>query len=99
MKVDWKGLLQGMYNSKLGKKWIKRLAAFRYDTFCKPCEYNSKNVTENTGFSSIRPDEHCMHCGCNLQWKTHQLSSSCPKGLWQAEVTEQEAAGIDQIVK
>lgn len=94
MKIDWKGLAQGMYNSVAGKKWIKDLAIFRMQQHCSPCEYNSTNAKEAAGYSSIRPDSHCIKCGCNLEWKTHQLSSSCPEGRWKAEVTAEEAAKI-----
>lgn len=96
MKIDWKGLAQGIYNSVAGKKWIKDLAAYRMDVYCAPCEFNSRNAKQISGYSSIRPDDHCTRCGCNLEWKTHQLSSSCPAGKWKAEVTAEEAARITQ---
>lgn len=99
MKVDWKGLAQGMYNSVAGKKWIKDLAAHRMNTFCSPCEFNSKNAKELSDYQTIRPDDHCTRCGCNLEWKTHQLSSSCPAGLWNAAVTRQEAEAITTHIK
>jgi hypothetical protein len=46
----------------------------------------------------MRPDEHCVRCGCNLEWKTHQLHSSCPIGLWPAEVSQAEAEQITQKI-
>ncbi|NLR60699.1 hypothetical protein HGH93_21495 [Chitinophaga polysaccharea] len=98
MKVDWKGLAQGMYNSIAGEKWIKELAGYRMDTFCGPCEHNSRNAKSSGRYQSIRPDDHCILCGCNLEWKTHQLSSSCPDSRWQAAVTKQEAAAITAIM-
>lgn len=85
MKIDWKGLAQGVFNKIAGKKWIKELATYRYETFCKNCPHNSTNKKD-----SGRPDEHCTLCGCNLQFKTHNLSSSCPIDLWKAEMTEKE---------
>ncbi|HJT74376.1 MAG TPA: hypothetical protein VJ720_10165 [Chitinophaga sp.] len=96
MKIDWKGLAQGIYNSIAGKQWIKDLAAVRMNDFCSTCEFNSKNAKQLSGYSSVRPDDHCVRCGCNLEWKTHQLSSSCPAGKWQAEVTPEQAARITQ---
>lgn len=97
MKVDWKGLVQGMYNSALGKKWVKQLAKDRNENFCKPCEYNSKNVPD--GQKSIRADEYCTACGCNIAWKTHQLSSSCPLEKWKAELTQEEAELLHEQLK
>lgn len=96
MKVDWKGLAQGIYNSVAGKQWIKDLATYRMDSHCLPCEHHSENAKRLSGYSSVRPDAHCTKCGCNLEWKTHQLSSSCPLNKWQAQVTEAEAALITQ---
>ncbi|SEW21367.1 hypothetical protein SAMN05428988_3203 [Chitinophaga sp. YR573] len=94
MKVDWKGLTQGIYNAVLGKQWIKDLAAYRMNTYCSPCEFNSKNAIALSGYTTIRPDHHCTRCGCNLEWKTHQLSSSCPVSKWQAEVSQEQANEI-----
>jgi len=99
MKVDWKGLAQGMYNSVAGKQWIKDLAAYRMSTFCGPCEHNSKNAREHNGYKTIRPDDHCIRCGCNLEWKTHQLSSACPESKWEAAVTQKEAEAITAHIK
>lgn len=87
MKIDWKGLAQGVFNKVVGRKWIKELAAYRYDTFCRDCQYNSKNRKD---YESSRPDEHCTLCGCNMEFKIHNLSSSCPMSYWKAEVNKQE---------
>lgn len=41
---------------------------------CDGCEFNSKN---KVGYTSIRIDEHCTLCLCNLDWKQHCLSCNC----------------------
>lgn len=96
MKIDWKGLAQGIYNKHLGQQWIRDLARHRYDNFCDTCEDNSKN---KKNYTTVRPDEHCTLCGCNLEYKTHQLSSGCPKFLWKAEVSKKEAENIKNKIK
>lgn len=80
----------------MGQQWIKELAEHRYNTFCKDCTDNSKNK-EN--YETVRPDEHCTLCGCNLNWKTHNLSSGCPKHLWKAEVTKKEFEKIKEKIQ
>jgi len=94
MKIDWKGLAQGVFNSIMGRKWIKELATYRYETFCKDCPYNSKNKP-----ATARPDEHCTLCGCNMQFKIHNLSSSCPIDKWKAEMTEKEWEELNDKLK
>ena len=39
---------------------------------CNNCEFHSKN------HFTIRPDDHCTNCGCNLILKTKCLSCECP---------------------
>lgn len=93
MKVDWKGLMQGVFNKIAGKEWIKELAEYRYNSFCSSCRYNSKNK------GTTRPDEHCTLCGCNMQFKIHNLSSSCPMNYWKAEVNKEEWEQIKEKIK
>ncbi len=42
----------------------------------------------------------CSHikggCGCSLAFKTRSLSSACPLGKWEAEVTQEEEDVINQ---
>jgi hypothetical protein len=49
---------------------------------CNRCPLHSKN--HNT---PIRPDDHCTHCGCNLDAKTKCLSCECPIGEWKGLIS------------
>jgi hypothetical protein len=45
---------------------------------CNECdEHSSKH-------SSIRPDAHCVECGCTLSAKTKCLTCECPLKKWSA---------------
>lgn len=44
---------------------------------CSNCEHHSKNHD-----TPLRPDAHCVHCGCNLDAKSKCLSCECPIGKW-----------------
>jgi Zn-finger protein len=51
---------------------------------CEKCENNSKY------HPSIRPDEHCIICGCTLSAKTSCLSCFCPIYKWREEMTSEQ---------
>lgn len=38
----------------------------------------------------MRPDEHCVECGCTLSAKTRCLSCSCPLKKWTEIMTENQ---------
>jgi ribosomal protein S27E len=43
---------------------------------CEQCEHIS------TKHSSVRPDVHCVECGCTLSAKTKCLTCECPIKKW-----------------
>jgi hypothetical protein len=43
---------------------------------CAQCPHHSKN------HKSVRPDAHCVNCGCTLSAKTRCLSCACPLSKW-----------------
>lgn len=51
---------------------------------CESCPYNSKNVSDPK-LKSDRLDDHCIHCGCNIELKTHCLSCSCGIEVYNAK--------------
>ena len=55
---------------------------------CSECEWHSSK------HKTIRPDAHCIDCGCTLSAKTKCLSCSCPMNKWLAVVTEAEEEEI-----
>ena len=52
---------------------------------CDGCEFFSENK-KKTGWTTLRPDEHCTDCGCPTTAKLRCLSCNCPKNYW-TEVT------------
>ena len=58
---------------------------------CNECHWNSAN---RKNYTSIRPDIHCIECGCTLSAKVKCLSCACPKNFWGAELTEEQDANI-----
>jgi len=48
-------------------------------TICNACEYVS------TKHKTIRPDVHCIECGCTLSAKTKCLTCECPFKKWLPE--------------
>jgi len=57
---------------------------------CRNCPENSQQ------HSSIRPDEHCLICGCTLSAKTACLSCACPLYKWREVVTSQQEEEMEQ---
>lgn len=48
---------------------------------CATCPYNSKNAKED-GYVTDRVDDHCIHCSCNIDFKTECLSCRCGVEVW-----------------
>lgn len=46
---------------------------------CEGCEFNSKNAIS---YETERIDDHCIHCSCNIDFKTASLSSNCGLEAW-----------------
>jgi len=44
---------------------------------CEGCPFNSKNAKEEGWYHSDRPDDHCVHCLCNIKAKTSCLNCRC----------------------
>ena len=68
------------------KKTIKKTSEERL-AICEGCEYHSRN---RKNYRTVRPDDHCTHCGCTLAAKTKCLSCACPLEKWVALVTPDE---------
>jgi hypothetical protein len=47
-------------------------------SICKECMHHSKN------HKTLRPDAHCISCGCTLAAKTKCLTCECPIKKWMA---------------
>lgn len=92
MKIDFKGLLEGAFNSIFAKKEIEAVATERI-MICRTCPFNSKN-TDNK-----RPDEYCTDCGCNLYMKTRCMSCECPQKKWLKVLSEEEDSKLQEKLK
>lgn len=46
-------------------------------SICNSCEKHSKNHS-----TPLRPDDHCVECGCTLAAKTKCLECECPVKKW-----------------
>lgn len=92
MKIDFKGLLEGMRNSLFPpaeiKEKIEETAAARI-AICKECPNYSPTAISN-GYKTSRPDIFCTDCGCNLEFKTKCLHCACPIEKWGALLEETE---------
>ena len=53
-------------------------------SICSECPFHSKNHK-----TPLRPDDHCIDCGCNLEAKVACLSCSCPQDKWTAVMNDQ----------
>lgn len=89
MKIDFKGIMEGVKNSILVTEQVELVAKER-TSICKGCLSNSENQKKYNGYKSFRPDLHCTVCGCDIHLKTRSLSSSCPLGKWVAQLTEDQ---------
>lgn len=76
MRIDIKGLLEGIHNSIFVKDEVEKIAKER-TSICKLCSHYSRNVA---GANTIRKDGFCTDCGCNIYLKSRSLSSHCPLG-------------------
>jgi len=90
--MEWSKLYEGWRNKLVPpahlKEKIEETSAFRTN-ICRGCEFNSLYAKH----SPLRPDEHCVECGCTVSAKTRCLSCECPLEIpkWNAVLTmEQE---------
>lgn len=98
MKLNVKHIIEGIKNSVFVKEEVEKIAQERYE-ICKVCPKNSSNRDKadfdpGKYFSTLRPDEHCTVCACNIHAKVRSLHTSCPIDKWKAVATAQEAAKI-----
>ena len=94
MKINFKGILEGVWNSVFVKESIEQVAKERL-TICHGCDKNSDHA-KTLGYKTFRPDFHCSLCGCNLELKTRSLSEVCPAGKWEAQLTNEEELKLQE---
>ena len=83
IKEIYEGLRNNLLPPEKLKEQIAMVSAERL-AICNECEHHSKN------HSTVRPDAHCISCGCTLSAKSKCLSCSCPINKWKAVLTDIE---------
>jgi hypothetical protein len=85
-------ILEGIKNKIFKNADVEHIAAERMET-CSTCPHldteGSKCMVPGTG-------PCCGLCGCSLSLKTRALSASCDDKRWDAILTEDEQAFLDQ---
>lgn len=89
MKIDFRGIIEGAWNSVFVKESIEKIALER-TTICRGCSYNSDHQKKYNNYKTFRPDFHCTVCLCDLHMKTRAMSQECPKGKWKAQMSQEE---------
>jgi hypothetical protein len=97
MKIDFKGILEGAWNSIFVKERVEEVAIDRLK-ICNECPHNS-NTAQKNGYKTFRPDYHCILCGCDLHMKTRCLSCECPVKKWMPVATQSEDIEIEERLK
>ena len=88
-------ILEGVKNSIFKQEHIEEIAASRM-AICKVCP-----LIDNEGTKCYMAGTQpcCGDCGCKLSFKTRSISSSCPKGKWDAIASEEEEEAIINSIK
>lgn len=85
MKIDFKGILEGAWNTVFVKESIEKVHDERM-MICGSCEHKTAKKT-------------CGICGCFLEVKTRCLSCECPIKKWEAVASQKEDIEIDERLK
>jgi hypothetical protein len=95
----WKSkgqIVEGITNSIFKREDVEEIAEQRMSV-CRKCSlYDEEGTGCMVGGTQPCCNQDLGGCGCSLKLKTRSLSSSCPKGHWQAELTQQEEDLINQ---
>jgi hypothetical protein len=89
----WKNkgaILEGIKNNIFKREDVEQVASNRMK-ICSDCPLFD---IKGTGCMVMGTEPCCDQtkggCGCSLKFKTRSLSSACPKGKWEAEMSEEE---------
>jgi hypothetical protein len=88
-------IAEGIKNNMFKKEHIEALATSRYQV-CNDC-----NLIDTKGDSCLASGTQpcCSDCGCSLKFKLRSLSSSCPKGYWDAIASEETEGLINKQIE
>lgn len=93
----WKSrgqIAEGVMNNIFKKEHVEDIAFYRNE-ICRSCEFIDA-IGSKCAVPGTQPC--CTQCGCSLRLKTRALSSSCPKGFWMDEVTQEEEDAINKTL-
>lgn len=107
LKDIWKNkdlIVEGIRNKTFPPEELKEIiikTAMSRKMICEICPFMSENAKVYYNYKSMRFDNHCTKCGCNIDLKTNSLSSSCPDNpsRWNAIVSEDDFSNIQQTIK
>jgi hypothetical protein len=93
LKEIWKNrklIFEGITNTIIRDAVVEEIAALRYE-ICNNCTSKGDDCVV------IGTAPCCNECGCSLAFKTRSLASDCPKGKWDAIITEEEEDNLDNL--
>lgn len=93
LKEIWKNrklIFEGITNAVIRDEVVEEIAELRHE-ICDACEFQG----DDCAVPGTAPC--CNECGCSLSFKTRSLASECPKGKWDAVLTEEEEDQIDNL--
>ncbi len=94
-KINFNQIYEGWRNQLFPpdhlKKAIESVSRSRRK-ICNYCEHNSNY------HNTLRPDIHCVLCGCTLSAKTRCLSCECPDDppRWKAVLTDEQEDELNE---
>jgi hypothetical protein len=90
--LDFSKIYEGWRNKIIPPAHLKEfinLTGKQRMEICLQCEHHSENAKEK-GYKTLRPDAHCVDCGCTLSAKTKCLSCMCPIEKWMDVLSEEQ---------
>lgn len=93
LKEIWKNrklIFEGITNAVIRDEVVEDIAVLRHD-ICDKCEF----IGDDCALPGTAPC--CNECGCSLSLKTRSLASSCPKGKWDAVLTEEQEDELENL--
>ena len=93
LKINVGEIYEGWKNKLLPDADMKEqieLVSTERMAICDGCVNHSKN------HKTVRPDVHCVSCGCTLSAKTKCLSCKCPINKWTAVLNDEQQDKLEE---
>lgn len=89
-------IMEGIKNNIFKREDVERVADARME-ICTGCPIYDPSG-EGCMVAGTAPccNQDKGGCGCSLTFKTRSLSSSCPMGRWEAEMTQEEEDKLNE---